>query len=65
MFYDKENEEKIDNEFLNEKFDTENCLEEKYNKYKIIFKIIIFCLSLLIIIIKHFPVNIIKKNFTF
>ena len=61
MLNGEKNEEIILNEFLNEKFDIEDFLEEKYKKYKMVFKIIIICFSI-IIIITHFSIKIKKKR---
>ena len=54
MINSEENEEKLEKELLEEKFDIEACFEEIYKKYKIIFQIIIICLSIFIIA-KNFP----------
>ena len=58
MLNGEENDEIIMKDYLNEKNNTEDCIEKKYKKYKIIIKIIIICFSIIIIIIKHFPKKI-------
>ena len=57
MIVDEDNEQK-ENQLLNNNCDIEIYIEDIYSKHKNIYKIILLCICLIIIIIPH-P----KKNF--
>ena len=58
MMIDQINDEKLENQLVDQCFDIQDYIEEKYYEYRNIFKIILLCFCLIIIIIPSSKKNI-------